>query len=228
VRHRGGGHKQLYRTVDFKRDKIGVPAIVVSLEYDPNRTCFVSLVHCQDGDKRYILAPQGQKVGDTIVAGKDAEIQLGNALPLRYIPMGTVLHNVELRPGKGGQLGRSAGTNVQLLGKEKGYAIIRLPSGEIRKVQLDCMATIGQIGNEDHANISIGKAGRKRNMGWRPAVRGVAMDPRSHPHGGGEGKSPIGMPSPKSPWGLRTLGVKTRSNKRTDTFILRHRRKKKK
>lgn len=225
-RARGGGHKRAYRSIDFKRDKQGVPGKVVSIEYDPNRSCFISLINYVDGDKRYILSPKGLVVGDEIIADKKAEIKVGNALPLRNIPMGTVIHNIELTPGKGGQIVRSAGSNAQLLGKEGKYAQIRLPSGEIRKVNLDCTATIGQIGNEDHFNIKYGKAGRRRNLGWRPKVRGIAMNPRDHPHGGGEAGSPIGMPSPKSPWGWKTLGKKTRQNKATDKFIIRRRTKK--
>ncbi len=223
VRHRGGGHKRLYRIIDFRRDKIGVPGRVESIEYDPNRTARIALITYADGEKRYILAPQDLKVGDTVMSGPNAEIRPGNALPLANIPLGTMVHNVELQPGRGGQLVRSAGTAAQLLAKEGDYAQLRLPSGEVRRVHLRCMATIGQVGNIDHANISLGKAGRKRWLGWRPAVRGSAMTPRDHPHGGGEGRSPVGMPGPKSPWGKPTLGYKTRRNKKTDKFIVRRR-----
>ncbi len=223
VRHRGGGHKRMYRIIDFRRDKIGVPGRVESIEYDPNRTARIALIAYADGEKRYILAPQDLKVGDTVMSGPDAEIRPGNALPLANIPLGTMVHNVELYPGRGGQLARSAGTAAQLLAKEGDYAQLRLPSGEVRRVHLRCMATVGQVGNIDHANISLGKAGRKRWLGWRPTVRGSAMTPRDHPHGGGEGRSPIGMPGPKSPWGKPTLGYKTRRNKKTDKFIVRRR-----
>lgn len=223
VRHRGGGHKRMYRIIDFRRDKIGVPGRVESIEYDPNRTARIALIAYADGEKRYILAPQDLKVGDTVMSGPDAEIRPGNALPLANIPLGTMVHNVELYPGRGGQLARSAGVAAQLLAKEGDYAQLRLPSGEVRRVHLRCMATIGQVGNIDHANISLGKAGRKRWLGWRPTVRGSAMTPRDHPHGGGEGRSPIGMPGPKSPWGKPTLGYKTRRNKKTDKFIVRRR-----
>ena len=223
VRHRGGGHKRMYRVIDFRRDKIGVPGRVDSIEYDPNRTARIALVTYADGEKRYILAPQDLKVGDTVMSGPDAEIRPGNALPLANIPLGTMVHNVELYPGRGGQLARSAGTAAQLLAKEGDYAQLRLPSGEVRRVHLRCMATVGQVGNIDHVNISLGKAGRKRWLGWRPTVRGSAMTPRDHPHGGGEGRSPIGMPGPKSPWGKPTLGYKTRRNKKTDKFIVRRR-----
>jgi large subunit ribosomal protein L2 len=223
VRHRGGGHKRMYRVIDFRRDKIGVPGRVESIEYDPNRTARIALIAYADGEKRYILAPQDLKVGDTVMSGPDAEIRPGNALPLANIPLGTMVHNVELYPGRGGQLARSAGTAAQLLAKEGDYAQLRLPSGEVRRVHLRCMATVGQVGNIDHVNISLGKAGRKRWLGWRPTVRGSAMTPRDHPHGGGEGRSPIGMPGPKSPWGKPTLGYKTRRNKKTDKFIVRRR-----
>ncbi|MCS7221651.1 MAG: 50S ribosomal protein L2 [Anaerolineae bacterium] len=223
VRHRGGGNKRMYRIIDFRRDKIGVPGRVESIEYDPNRTARIALIAYADGEKRYILAPQDLKVGDTVMSGPDAEIRPGNALPLANIPLGTMVHNVELYPGRGGQLARSAGAAAQLLAKEGDYAQLRLPSGEVRRVHLRCMATIGQVGNIDHANISLGKAGRKRWLGWRPTVRGSAMTPRDHPHGGGEGRSPIGMPGPKSPWGKPTLGYKTRRNKKTDKFIVRRR-----
>ena len=223
VRHRGGGHKRMYRVIDFKRDKHGIPGRVTSIEYDPNRSARIALVTYADGEKRYILAPLGLKVGAQLMAGPEAEIRVGNTLPLRNIPLGTMVHNVELQPGKGGQMARSAGTAAQVMAKEGDYAQLRLPSGEVRKVTLDCVATIGQVGNTDHANINLGKAGRKRWLGWRPTVRGSAMDPNSHPHGGGEGRSPIGMPGPKTPWGKPALGYKTRKNKRTEKFIVRRR-----
>lgn len=225
VRHRGGGHKRMYRIIDFRRDKINVPARVTAIEYDPNRTARIALLTYADGAKRYILAPLGLKVGDKVMSGPDAEIRVGNALPLYRIPLGTVVHNVELRPGAGGQLARAAGASAQVMAKEGDYATLRLPSGEMRKVLLTCMATIGQVGNTDHANVNLGKAGRKRWLGRRPEVRGVAMDPASHPHGGGEGRSPIGMPGPKTPWGKPTLGYKTRRNKATDKYIVRRRGK---
>ena len=226
VRHRGGGNKRFYRIIDFKRDKRGIPAKVAAIEYDPNRTARIALLHYADGEKRYIIAPLGLKVGDTVMAGPDAEIRPGNALPIANIPTGTMIHNIELYPGKGGQLVRAAGTSAQLLAKEGDYAHIRLPSGEVRLVRQECYATIGQVGNVEHANIKLGKAGRKRHMGIRPTVRGSAMSPRDHPHGGGEGRQPIGLPGPKSPWGKPTLGAKTRRNKRTDKFIIRRRSKK--
>jgi large subunit ribosomal protein L2 len=226
VRHRGGGHKRRYRLIDFKRDKYGVPANVASVEYDPNRTANIALLVYVDGEKRYILAPEGLKVGDTLMSGPEADIRVGNALPIYRIPLGTQIHNIELQPGKGGQLVRAAGTSAQLLAKEGAYSQIRLPSGEVRYINQNCMATIGQIGNSDHSNIVYGKAGRKRWLGIRPTVRGSAMDPNSHPHGGGEGGAPIGMPGPKSPWGKPTLGAKTRRNKRTDKYIVRRRRTK--
>jgi large subunit ribosomal protein L2 len=226
VRHRGGGHKRRYRIIDFKRDKHGVPATVATIEYDPNRTAHIALLIYADGAKRYILAPGGVKVGDKLMSGPDAEIRIGNALPIYRIPLGTQLHNIELQPGKGGQLVRSAGTSAQLLAKEGVYAQVRLPSGEVRLISQNCLATIGQIGNAEHSNLVLGKAGRKRWLGFRPTVRGSAMDPNSHPHGGGEGASPIGMPGPKTPWGKPTLGAKTRRNKRTDKYIVRRRRKK--
>lgn len=225
VRQRGGGHKRLYRIIDFRRDKVGVPARVTAIEYDPNRSARIALLVYADGAKRYILAPLGLKVGDKVESGPDAEIRIGNALPLFRIPLGTVVHNVELKPGGGGQIARSAGTSAQVMAKEGSYATLRMPSGEMRKVAVNCMATIGQVGNTDHANITLGKAGRKRWMGRRPEVRGIAMDPSSHPHGGGEGRSPIGMPSPKTPWGKPTLGYKTRRNKSTDKYIVRRRGK---
>jgi large subunit ribosomal protein L2 len=226
VRHRGGGHKRRYRLVDFKRDKFGIPARVTSIEYDPNRSARIALLTYADGEKRYIIAPLGLMVGSVLMAGPEAEIRVGNALPLASIPVGAVIHNIELQQGRGGQLVRSAGTSAQLVAKEGKYAHVRLPSGEVRLIHQQCMATMGQVGNTDHGNISLGKAGRKRHRGWRPAVRGSAMSPRDHPHGGGEGKSPIGMPSPKSPWGKPTLGKKTRRNKATDKWIVRRRRKK--
>ncbi|HXV44930.1 MAG TPA: 50S ribosomal protein L2 [Anaerolineae bacterium] len=226
VRHRGGGHKQRYRIIDFKRDKQGIPATVSTVEYDPNRTARIALVIYADGEKRYILAPVGLKVGDAIMSGPTAEIRVGNALPIYRIPLGTQVHNIELQPGKGGQLVRSAGTSAQLLAKEGAYAQVRMPSGEVRLINQNCLATIGQVGNVDHSNIVLGKAGRKRWLGIRPTVRGSAMDPNSHPHGGGEGRSPIGMPGPKTPWGKPALGAKTRKNKRTEQYIVRNRRNK--
>jgi large subunit ribosomal protein L2 len=227
VRHRGGGHKRRYRVIDFKRDKFGVPGRVTTIEYDPNRSARIALVTYADGDKRYMIAPLGLKVGDDVMAGPDADIRVGCALPLINIPVGTTIHNVELHIGKGGQMARAAGTSAQLVAKEGDYASIRLPSGEVRMVHVKCMATIGQVGNTDHGNISLGKAGRKRWLGFRPSVRGSAMDPGSHPHGGGEGRAPIGMPSPKSPWGKPTMGKKTRANRATDKWIVRRRQRKK-
>ena len=225
VRHRGGGHKRMYRIIDFKRDKDGVPGRVASIEYDPNRTSRIALIHYRDGEKRYIIAPRGLKVGDEIMSGPGADIKVGNALPLENIPVGTVIHNIELKPGKGGQLVRAAGTQAQLLGKEDKYAIIRLASGEIRRVLKECRATVGAVGNEDHELINLGKAGRSRWLGRRPAVRGSVMNPVDHPHGGGEGKAPIGRPSPVTPWGKPTLGYKTRKkNHPSDKYII-HRRK---
>lgn len=226
VRHRGGGHKRMYRVIDFKRDKHGIPARVDSVEYDPNRSARIALLVYADGERRYIVAPLGLKVGAQIMSGPEAEVRLGNALPLRNIPLGTMVHNIELQPGRGGQMVRSAGTAAQLMAKEGDYAQVRLPSGEVRRVPLTCLATIGQVGNPDHANITLGKAGRKRWLGWRPTVRGTAMDPNSHPHGGGEGRSPVGMPGPKTPWGKPALGYKTRKNKRTEKLIVRRRSKK--
>ena len=226
VRHRGGGHKRRYRIIDFKRDKFGIPARVESIEYDPNRSARIALLVYADGERRYIIAPLGLKVGDTVVSGPEADIRVGNALPLMNIPVGTLVHNIELQQGRGGQLVRSAGTSAQFMAKEGHYAHVRLPSGEVRLIHCRCMATIGQVGNTDHGNIKLGKAGRKRRLGWRPAVRGSAMSPRDHPHGGGEGRSPIGMPSPKSPWGKPTLGYKTRRNKASDKWIVRRRGKK--
>jgi large subunit ribosomal protein L2 len=226
VRHQGGGHKRRYRVIDFKRDKFGVPARVASIEYDPNRSARIALLEYADGEKRYIVAPMALMVGDRILSGPEAEIRVGNALPIYRIPLGTMIHNVELHPGHGGQLVRSAGTSAQLLAKEGPYAQVRLPSGEVRMVNQNCMATIGQVGNVDHGNITLGKAGRSRWLGRRPSVRGSAMDPSSHPHGGGEGRSPIGMPGPKTPWGKPTLGFKTRRSKWSDKYIVRRRGKK--
>ena len=227
VRHRGGGNRRKYRIIDFKRNKADIPAKVLTLEYDPNRSAHIALVQYEDGEKRYILAPQGLKVGDTVVSGADVDIRPGNALPLSSIPTGTFVHNVELYPGKGAQLARSAGTMAQLMGKENKMALIRLPSGEMRNVPLNCMATIGQVGNVDHENVKIGKAGRKRHMGWRPTVRGSVMNPCDHPHGGGEGKSPVGRPGPVTPWGKPALGYKTRAHhNRSDKFIVKRRNSK--
>lgn len=222
VRHQGGGHKRAYRVIDFKRDKDGIPAKVVAIEYDPNRSARIALLHYRDGEKRYIIAPAGLEVGQTVVSGPDADIKVGNALPLRNIPVGTVIHNIELNPGEGAKLVRSAGASAQLMAKEGDYATIRMPSGEMRLIQLDCRATIGQVGNEEHENISIGKAGRARWMGIRPTVRGVVMNPVDHPHGGGEGKSPIGR-NPVTPWGKPALGVRTRKPKPSDRLILKRR-----
>ena len=224
VRHRGGGNRRKYRIIDFKRNKDGMNATVVGIEYDPNRSANIALIKYEDGTLAYILAPQGLKDGHIIMSGKGADIKPGNALFISDIPVGTLIHNIELYPGKGGQLVRSAGVSAQLMAKENGYAQVRLPSGEVRMVRLDCKATIGVIGNQQHENISIGKAGRKRHMGWRPTVRGVVMNPNDHPHGGGEGKSPIGRPAPVTPWGKPALGLKTRKHKnRTDKFIVRRR-----
>lgn len=225
VRHRGGGHKRQYRIIDFRRDKFGVPARVDSVEYDPNRSARIALLVYADGEKRYILAPVGLQVGDRVVSGPEADIRVGNALPLNNIPLGTVVHNVELYTGRGGQLVRAAGTGAQILAKEGEFVQLRMPSGEVRVVARDCMATIGQVGNVESANIKLGKAGRKRWLGRRPHTRGSAMTPRDHPHGGGEGKAPVGMPGPKSPWGQPTLGYRTRHNKRTDKYIVRRRSK---
>jgi large subunit ribosomal protein L2 len=222
TRHRGGGAKRAYRLIDFKRNKLGVPAKVAAIEYDPNRSARIALLHYLDGEKRYILAPVGLKVGDRVVSGPDADIRPGNALPLKNIPTGTTIHNVELERGRGGQLVRGAGTGAQLMAKEGNYALLRLPSGEQRYVNILCMATIGQVGNVDHENVRIGKAGRSRHMGRRPTVRGSAMNPVDHPHGGGEGRAPIGG-QPKTPWGKPALGHKTRRNKRTNRFIVRRR-----
>ena len=224
VRHRGGGNKRKYRVIDFKRQKLDMPATVLTLEYDPNRSAHIALVQYEDGEKRYILAPVGLKVGDTVVSGPNADIKPGNALPLANIPVGTVIHNVELYPGKGAQLARAAGNMAQLMAKEGKYGMIRLPSGELRNVQLNCMATIGQVGNIDHENVNIGKAGRTRHMGIRPTVRGSVMNPCDHPHGGGEGRAPIGRPGPVTPWGKPALGYKTRDkHKASDKFIVKRR-----
>jgi large subunit ribosomal protein L2 len=222
VRHRGGGNRTKYRVIDFKRDKRDMEANVLSIQYDPNRTAYIALVQYEDGEKRYILAPLGLKPGDKIIAGAGADIKPGNSLPLELIPVGTFVHNVELYPGRGGQLARAAGNMAQLMAKENGYALLRLPSGELRNLSLSCMATIGQIGNIDHENVKLGKAGRKRHMGWRPSVRGSVMNPNDHPHGGGEGKAPIGHPGPVTPWGKPTLGYKTRKKSRpSDKFIVK-------
>jgi large subunit ribosomal protein L2 len=226
VRHRGGEQRRQIRLVDFKRDKRGIPARVAAIEYDPNRTARLALLHYVDGEKRYIIAPVDLRVGDTVIAGPDVEIRPGNALPIANIPVGTMLHNVELKEGRGGQLARAAGGAAQLMAKEGDYAQVRMPSGEVRLIRQACYATIGQVGNLEHGNIKLGKAGRKRHMGIRPTVRGSAMSPRDHPHGGGEGRQSIGMPSPKSPWGKPTLGKKTRRNKMTDKYIIRRRGKK--
>jgi large subunit ribosomal protein L2 len=226
VRHRGGGSRQHYRVIDFKRDKVDIPARVASIEYDPNRTARIALLNYADGERRYIIAPLELKVGDTVVTGASAEIRAGNALPISNIPVGTLIHNIEMQPGKGGQLVRSAGVAAQLLAKEGEYAQVRLPSGEVRLIPQKCLATIGEVGNLDHSNVKLGKAGRKRHMGIRPTVRGTAMSPRDHPHGGGEGRQPAGMPGPKSPWGKPTRGKKTRHNKLTDKFIVKRRSKK--
>lgn len=226
VRHRGGGARRFIRLVDFRRDKLGIPARVAAIEYDPNRTARLALLFYADGEKRYILSPLDLKVGDNILSGPTAEIRPGNALPISNIPVGTMIHNIEVKQGKGGQLVRSAGGAAQLLAKEGDFAQVRMPSGEVRLIHQVCYATIGQVGNLDHGNIKLGKAGRKRHMGIRPAVRGTAMSPRDHPHGGGEGRQPIGLPGPKSPWGKPTLGKKTRRNKKTDQYIVRRRSKK--
>ena len=223
VRHRGGGVRRKYRIIDFKRQKNDMPAVVKTIEYDPNRSAFIALVEYEDGVKTYITAPHGLKVGDTVVSGAAADIKPGNALPLANIPTGTFVHNVELYPGKGAQLAKAAGVQAQLMAKENGYALLRLPSGELRNVPAECMATIGQVSNIDHENVKIGKAGRKRHMGWRPTVRGSVMNPCDHPHGGGEGKSPIGRPGPVTPWGKPALGLKTRKKKASDKLIVRRR-----
>ena len=225
VRHHGGGHKRKYRIIDFKRNKDGIPGRVATIEYDPNRTANIALIHYVDGEKRYIIAPKGLKVGDTIMSGPGADIKVGNALPLENIPVGTIIHNIELKPGKGGQLVRAAGTEAQLLGKEGDYVVVRLSSGEMRKILKVCRATIGSVGNEDHELINLGKAGRARWLGKRPVVRGSVMNPVDHPHGGGEGKAPIGRKSPMSPWGKPTLGYKTRKKgKASDKYIIRRRK----
>lgn len=225
VRHRGGGARRFIRLVDFRRDKLGIPAKVAAIEYDPNRTARLALLHYADGEKRYIISPLDLKVGDTVLSGPSAEIRPGNALPISNIPVGTMIHNIEMKEGRGGQLVRSAGGSAQLLAKEGDFAQIRMPSGEVRLIHQVCYATIGQVGNLDHGNIKLGKAGRKRHLGIRPTVRGTAMSPRDHPHGGGEGRQPIGLPGPKSPWGKPTLGKKTRRNKKTDQYIVRRRSK---
>jgi large subunit ribosomal protein L2 len=223
VRHRGGGHKRLYRIIDWKRDKFGVPAVVNAIEYDPNRTSRIALLHYADGTKRYILAPVGLKVGDKVHNGPEADVRVGNALPLANLPTGTQVHNVELIPGRGGQVVRSAGTSAQLMAKEGEYALLRMPSSEMRRVRIECMATVGQVGNVEHSLVKLGKAGRTRHRRRRPQVRGSVMNPVDHPHGGGEGRAPIGLPGPKTPWGKPTLGYRTRNNKRTDKYIARRR-----
>mgnify|MGYP000041829956 FL=1 len=224
VRHRGGGNRRKYRIIDFKRNKDGMPATVIGVEYDPNRSANIALIQYEDGEKAYIIAPIGLTDGDVVVSGEGADIKPGNALFIKDIPVGTLIHNIELYPGKGAQLVRSAGNSAQLMAKEGDYAQVRLPSGEVRMIRLDCKATIGIVGNQQHENVSIGKAGRKRHMGWRPTVRGVVMNPNDHPHGGGEGKSPIGRPAPVTPWGKPALGLKTRKTKnRTDKFIVKRR-----
>ena len=227
VRHRGGGAKRQYRVIDFKRNKDGIPAKVATIEYDPNRSANIALLHYKDGEKRYIIAPVGLNVGDIIISGEGNDIKIGNSMPIKAIPVGTMIHNIELKPGKGGQLVRSAGNSAQLLAKEGAYAHVRLPSNEVRLVLLTCRATIGQVGNTDHELIKLGKAGRRRHMGWRPAVRGSVMNPNDHPHGGGEGKSPIGRPGPVTPWGKPALGYKTRSKKKqSNKYIVRSRNSK--
>ena len=224
VRHRGGGNRRKYRIIDFKRNKFDVEAVVKTIEYDPNRSAFIALIEYTDGEKAYILAPEGLKVGYKVVSGENADIKIGNALPLTHIPVGTFVHNIELYPGRGAQLARSAGNMAQLMARENGYALLRLPSNELRNVPETCMATIGQVSNPDHFNVKIGKAGRKRNMGWRPTVRGSVMNPNDHPHGGGEGKSPVGRPGPVTPWGKPALGYKTRKHKKqSDKLIVRRR-----
>ncbi|ALS26177.1 ribosomal protein L2 [Paenibacillus sp. 32O-W] len=226
VRHHGGGHKRKYRIIDFKRNKDGIPGKVASIEYDPNRTSNIALIHYADGEKRYIIAPKGLNVGDQIMSGENADIKVGNALPLEFIPVGTIIHNIEMKPGKGGQLVRAAGTEAQLLGKEDNYAVVRLSSGEVRRILKKCRATIGTVGNGDHELVKIGKAGRSRWLGKRPVVRGVVMNPNDHPHGGGEGRAPIGRKSPMSPWGKPTLGYKTRKKKKASSkYIIRRRTK---
>ena len=228
VRHQGGGARRKYRIIDFKRNKDGIPATVKAIEYDPNRTCFIALLYYADGETRYILAPLGLKVGDTVMNGPDADIKPGNCLPIENIPLGTLIHNVEIKVGRGGQMVRSAGTAAQLMAKEGAYAQVRLPSGEVRKVSMNARATVGQVGNTDHSNVRVGKAGRSRHMGIRPTVRGVVMNPCDHPHGGGEGKSPVGMPAPMSPWGKKTQGVKTRKHRKySDKLIISRKSNKK-
>jgi large subunit ribosomal protein L2 len=223
VRHRGGGAKRRLRIIDFRRDKTGVPGKVASIEYDPNRSARIALIHYADGEKRYILWPVGLKTGDSVTAGPNSEIKPGNALPMRNIPSGTTIHNLEMHMGKGGQLVRGAGGSAQLLAREGDYALVRLPSGEVRRIHADCMATIGQVGNVEHSQVKLGRAGRKRLMGRRPSVRGTVMNPRDHPHGGGEGRAPIGLPGPRSPWGKPTLGARTRRRKDTNKYIVRRR-----
>ena len=223
VRHRGGGARKIIRIIDFKRDKIGVPGKVAAIEYDPHRSARIALIFYVDGEKRYILAPQGLKIGEAIMTAPDAELKPGNALPLKGMPSGTLIHNIELEPGRGGKLVRSAGAAAQLMAKEGDYALVRLPSGEVRRIRIECYATVGVVGNEEHQTVSLGKAGRRRNMGWRPAVRGSAMTPRDHPHGGGEGRTPIGMPGPKTPWGKPALGYRTRQPKASDKLIVKRR-----
>jgi large subunit ribosomal protein L2 len=225
VRHRGGGHKRRYRIIDFKRNKFDCTAEVLAIEYDPNRTARIALLQYEDGEKRYIIAPIGLKVGDTVGNGELGRLRPGNAMKIDDIPLGTTIHNIEMQPGKGGQIARAAGVSAQLVAKEGKYAQVRLPSGEVRRIHRNCMATIGQVGNTDHGNIKLGKAGRRRWMGWRPTVRGTAQDPASHPHGGGEGRTGVGMPGPKTPWGKPALGYRTRRNKRTSQFIVRRRAK---
>jgi len=225
VRHRGGGAKRRLRIIDFKRDKEGIPGKVAAIEYDPNRSARIALIYYADGEKRYILAPLGISVGDMIKSGSDAEVKPGNTLPLKLIPSGTLIHNIELDKGRGGQLVRSAGAAAQLMGTEGEYALVRLPSSEVRRIYGNCLATIGQVGNIDHQGVNLGKAGRKRWLGWRPTVRGSAMSPRDHPHGGGEGRSPIGMPGPKTPWGKPALGYRTRKSKASDKLIVKRRGK---
>ena len=228
VRHQGGGARRKYRIIDFKRNKDGIPASVKAIEYDPNRICCIALLYYADGEKRYILAPLGLKVGDTVMSGPDADIKPGNCLPIENIPLGTLIHNVEIKVGRGGQMVRSAGTAAQLMAKEGAYAQVRLPSGEVRKVAMNARATVGQVGNTDHSNVRVGKAGRSRHMGIRPTVRGVVMNPCDHPHGGGEGKSPVGMPAPMSPWGKKTQGVKTRKHRKYSDKLIVSRKSKKK
>ena len=227
VRHHGGGARRKYRIIDFKRNKDGIPATVKAIASDPNRTCFIALLYYADGEKRYILAPLGLKVGDTVMSGPEADIKPGNCLPIQNIPLGTLIHNVEIKVGRGGQMVRSAGTAAQVMAKEGTYAQVRLPSGEVRKVSMNARATVGQVGNTDHSNVRIGKAGRSRHMGIRPTVRGVVMNPCDHPHGGGEGRSPIGMPAPMSPWGKKTQGVKTRKHRKYSDKLIISRNKKK-